>query len=112
MLHLHAFGAVEVGDGARHLEYAVIGAGGEGESLHGSAQQSDGGFVGLGILVYHALGHLGIAVDALEVLVASGLNVAGLDDAFADDGAGLAWFHLGDVLEGYGCNLALDVDAV
>ena len=56
--------------------------------FHGGAQECDGGLVGLGILVYHALGHLGIAVDALEVLVASGLDVAGLDDAFADDGAG------------------------
>ena len=80
--------------------------------FHGGAQECDGGLVGLGILVYHALGHLGIAVDALEVLVASGLDVAGLDDALTDDGAGFARLHLGDVLEGYGRNLALDVGTV
>ena len=58
-------------------------------------------------MLSHVLGHLGIVVDALEFLVAGGLDVAGFDD-----GDGLAWFHLGDVLEGYGRNLTLDVDAV
>ena len=93
MLALHTSGAIEVGNGACHFHYAVVGACREGQTLHGGAQECDGGLVGLGILVYHALGHLGIAVDALEVLVASGLDVAGLDDALTD-GCWIVYLHL------------------
>ena len=60
----------------------------------------------------HALGHLRVAVYALEVFVTGGLYVACLDDALTDGGTRLAGLRFRDVLERHGRYLALDVDAV
>ena len=70
MCHLYVVASCEVGDGAGNLQDAVVGAGGEVHADHCGAEHGDTGFVWLGKLVYHLLGHLRIAVDAGEVLEA------------------------------------------
>ena len=68
--------------------------------------------VGFGILVDHALGHLCVAMDAGNVLVAQLLTLASLDDALTDSGTWLSWLRLGDIFERNRRDLALNVDAV
>ena len=80
------FGAFKVGNGAGYLQDAVVGASGEVETFHGGTEETDACLVRFGILVNHALGHLGVAVDALHVLEAFFLNGAGFDYSFADSG--------------------------
>ena len=62
--------------------------------------------------IFKALGHLGVAMDAAEVLVTSSLDVARTDYAFAYYGTCFARFGLRYVLERHGRYLALYVDAV
>lgn len=109
---LHVLAASQVGDGAGDLQDATVGTGGEGETLHRHAKHIHARLVGLGEEVNHALTHLGIAVDALVVLVSLGLNLPRLDDTLTNVGTRFAGGSLGDVLERYWCYLALDVDAV
>ena len=112
VLRLHMLASSQVGDGAGHLEDTAVGSGGEGELFHRHAKHIHACLVWLGKLMNHALAHLGVAVDTLEILVACGLQFPCLDDSLTDVGTRLAWGSLGDVLEWYGSYLALDVDAV
>lgn len=109
---LHVLAASQVGDGAGDLQNATVGTGGEGETLHRHAKHIHASLVGLGEEVNHALTHLGIAVDALVVLVSLGLNLPRLDDTLTDAGTRFAWGSLGDVFERNWRYLALDVDSV
>ena len=52
------FAAVEVGDGARHLEDAVVGAGAEAEAVHGLLQDELPRFVNATIFTHHPAAHL------------------------------------------------------
>ena len=70
-------GGFEVGDGAGHLEDAVVGAGTHVEALHGVAQLLKAGGVGLGPLVEQRRGHLGVAVHTAHVLETLRLYLAG-----------------------------------
>lgn len=112
MQGLYLLATCQVGDGAGDLQNATVGTGGEGETLHRHAKHIHASLVGLGEEVNHALTHLGIAVDALVVLVSLGLNLPRLDDTLTDAGTRFAGGSLGDVLERYWCYLALDVDSV
>ena len=87
LFRLDGFAAGKVGNGARHLEYAVVGTGRERQTLHRHAEHTDALVVRLGILMNHAFRHLRIAVYALVVLVAFLLQVACLDDTLANDAA-------------------------
>ena len=109
---LYLLATCQVGDGAGDLQNATVGTGGERETLHRHAKHIHACFVGFGEEVNHALAHLGIAVDALVVLVSLGLNLPRLDDTLTNVGTRFARGCLGDVLEWDGRNLALDVDAV
>ena len=91
---LNLLAAGEVGDGAGNLENAAVGAGGELQALHGHTEHVERGGVGLGKLMEHALGHHGIAVDALVGLESLLLDLTGGNDSLADDGRGLAGLHL------------------
>ena len=82
---------VEVGDGAGHLEDAVVGAGTHVHALHGVLQLLKAGGVGLCILVEQRGGHLGVVVHAGVVLEAQALDGSRFDNALADCGAWLAW---------------------
>lgn len=77
-------------DGAGDLQDATVGTGGEGETLHRHAKHIHACFVGLGEEVNHALAHLGIAVDALVVLVSLGLYLSCLDDTLTNVGTRFA----------------------
>lgn len=79
VLRLYVLGCLQVGYGACYLKYAVVCAGGQVEAFHGSAQQVYSSLVGLGVLVYHALGHLCVAVYSVAVLEALFLDEPGLD---------------------------------
>lgn len=109
---LYLLAVCQVGDGAGDLQDATVGTGGEGETLHRHAKHIHASLVGLGEEVNHALAHLGIAVDALVVLVSLGLNLPRLDDTLTDAGTRFAWGSLGDVFERNWRYLALDVDSV
>lgn len=102
----------QVGDGAGDLQDATVGTGGEGETLHRHAKHIHARLVWFGEEVNHALAHLGIAVDALVVLVSLGLYLSCLDDTLTDAGTRFAWGSLGDVFERNWRYLALDVDSV
>ena len=80
----HFFAAVEVGDGAGHFQNTVVGAGGEFQTFHAHAQQLQRLCIGFCVVVYHALGHLGVAVHATDVFEALFLHAAGFDDTLAD----------------------------
>jgi len=101
--------AGKVGDGARHLQDAVIGASAESETVHGSFHQVLAVFVDVAPLAEQLLVHLCVAVDALIVLVALFLNLAGGDDALTDDGAGLAEFLVGKGGVGQGSDFDVQV---
>lgn len=109
---LYLLATCQVGDGAGDLQDATVGTGGEGKTLHRHAKHIHASLVGLGEEVNHALAHLGIAVDALVVLVSLGLNLPCLDDTLTDAGTRFAWGSLGDVFERNWRYLALDVDSV
>lgn len=109
---LHVLAASQVGDGAGDLQDATVGTGGEGETLHRHAKHVHACFVGFGEEMNHALAHLGIAVDALVVLVSLGLYLSCLDDTLTNVGTRFAGGCLGDVFERNWRYLALDVDSV
>lgn len=79
----HAHAGFQIGDGACHLEDAVVGACAHIHALDGVAQQLHSLAVGLRPLVEHGGGHLGIAVYAGGVLKAHILQCSGLDYALA-----------------------------
>lgn len=108
----YVLAACQVGDGAGDLQNAAVGTGGERETLHRHAKHIHARLVWFGEEVNHALAHLGIAVDALVVLVSLGLNLPCLDDTLTDAGTRFAWGSLGDVFERNWRYLALDVDSV
>ena len=106
------FASVQIGYGARDFQDAVVGTGGEVETLHGGTKKNHAVGVGLGVLVQEARSHLGIAMDARKAGKAFGLYLAGTDDPFADGGAGLACLAFGKLLEGYRNDFHLDVNPV
>jgi len=112
MHRLNVLAACKVRNRACHLQDAVVGACRQVQALHRHAQEIDAGFVGLGILVYHAFCHLCVAVYSFDVLEALLLYVARLDDALTDDFARFAGLCLGYVAERHGRYFALYVDAV
>ena len=109
---LYVLATCQVGDGAGYFQDAAVGSGGEGETLHRHTKHIHASLVWLGEEMNHALTHLGIAVDALIVLVSLGLYLPRLDDTLTNVGTWFARGSFGDVFERNGCYLALDVDAV
>ena len=112
MVHFYVLLAFKVGNGAGHFEDAAVGTGREREALHGAAEETEPCLVRLGVLVYHALCHLCVAVYVLEVLVPLVLYGACGNDAAAYLAARLARLSGGDVAEGDGLYLTLYVDTV
>lgn len=70
------------------------------------------GGVGLSKAVDEPLVHLSIAVDSRTIAEALGLYGTCFDHALTNLSRGLTGLTLGDVLEGYWCDLALNVDTV
>src|SRR3712207_6706949 len=71
MGHGDAVATGQVGDGTGHLEDSAVSSGRQRQLFHGHTEQLHAGRVGLGILVNHAFGHLGVAVympQSLETL--------------------------------------------
>ena len=60
----------------------------------------------------HTFRHLGITVYSLEILESFCLNLSGSDYSFPDSGTWFSWGCLGDVLERYWTDFALDIDTV
>ena len=109
MLALYLFYPFEVGNGARYLEDTTVGTGRETESFHGLAQHVEAGIIGFCKLVDHPFRHLGIAVNAFKIMKTLLLNLTGLDDALADDGARLTRLHLRQLFEGHYRHFAMDI---
>ena len=92
MLALNLFRALEVGDGAGHLQDTAVGTGGELQAFHGHAQHVEALGVGLSKLMKHALGHLSVAMGPAsptalaerEGAEALCLDIAGLDDTLTN----------------------------
>ena len=62
--------------------------------------------------MHHALRHLGIAVNALEILETGLLNLTCFDDPLTNGGRRFSWCHLTQVGEWHSLYLALYVDTV
>ena len=86
MLALDFLTTVEVGDGAGNFKNTTIGTSREGESFHSHAKHFHRGGIRLSILMNHALSHLGIAMDAFEILETDLLNIASTHNALTDIG--------------------------
>ena len=86
VFHLYGFRSVEVGDGAAYFEDAVVGSRREVEAFHGVHQFVCAGFVELAEFSDEAGVHLGVCVDAFDIVVgkAFGLYFTRADDSFAD----------------------------
>ena len=106
---LYGVAAIEVGNGAGHLEDAVVGTGREVEALHGTLQHGTSALVGLGILLQQTRSHLRIAVYSLFVLEALLLYLACGNHSLAYGCAGLALACVGYFFEGHRYNLYLQV---
>ena len=103
---------VQVGDGAAHLEDAVVSTGGEAHALHGTGEDLRGFVIEPGILFEQCPRHLRVAVDALQVLVPFSLDVARCYHPLAYLLAALAGRCLRQVGDGNGGYLHLNVDAI
>ena len=57
----------------------------------------------------HPLRHLGITMDAFEILEPLFLYLTGFDDTLSDDTAWLTRLHLGELLERYNCHFTVYV---
>ena len=68
--------AIQISDGAGELEDLVVGAGAEGERLHGVGEDGFGGAVDLAVLLDLAIAHSRVAGDAV-VAEAPSLNYRG-----------------------------------
>jgi hypothetical protein len=75
---------VEVGDGAGHLEDAVVGARGEAEAVHGILEHFLSRLVDDAELTHHAAGHLRIAEDVEMVRKTFLLDFACRHHPFSD----------------------------
>ena len=117
---LHLLAAFEVGNGAGYFQDAAVGTGRELKSFHRHTQHVHRGGIRLGKLVEHALGHLGIAVDASplptsplgQVTETFCLYVAGTDNTLTNLFRRFAWLHLRQFRERNCLKLAMDVNAV
>ena len=106
------FASVQVGNGARNLQDAVVGTGGEVEAFHGGAQEIHAVCIGLSILVEQAGGHLCVAMYVRYIGETLCLYLPGTYHTFADGGAGFAFLPFGKLLERYRNDFHLDVNAV
>ena len=84
-------GSVEVGDGAGHLEDAVVGTGRHVEAGHCLLEDVHGGLGGACGLCYHLRGHLGVAVHSFLTGETLALDVTGFDYTLADGGGAFAY---------------------
>ena len=102
-------GGGEVGNGAGHLQDAAVGAGRQGEALHGLSEHLQTCAIRLGVLVNHAFGHLRVAVDAAHAFETGGLDGTCGDDALADLLRRLTLLLFAELLKRDGRDLTLDV---
>src|SRR5581483_9760046 len=99
-------GPAQVGDRARDLQDAVVGAGGEAHASDGHLERPLAGRVEGAFLADEAGGHAGVVVAALL------LDGAGALDAGADLGGGFGLCVAAEFLIGDGGDLDVNVDAV
>lgn len=81
------FGSGQIGDAARQLEQAVIGARGEVHLLHGGTHQVLAGFIQAAVLADIGVAHVGIAQHARRGFTAQAEALA-LDLALSPRAAG------------------------
>ena len=112
MLALDMLRMVEVGNSAGNFQDAAVGSGRERETLHCHTKHLNAGLIGFGILVDEAFGHLSVAMNARMSVETGLLNLSGGDDAGTNVSRWFARRSLRDVLERYGRNFNLNVDAV
>ncbi len=90
--------AVEVGDGAGDLQDAVVGAGGEAQTVHGVLQDLLPGWRDGAILPYHSTRHLGVAEDVVVVGKSLLLYFPRRHHTLSDVGTLLSHFVAGEFL--------------
>lgn len=101
----------EVGDGARHLEDAIIGAGRKRKLLHRLLEQVTQRGVEDAELLELRWEHPGIGRQRGAIESAQ-LHLPGLLDAFADGAGGFAGLIIAELGDGQGRGLDVEVDAV
>ena len=111
MGRVNLLAALQVGDGAGHLQHPAIGPGGEAEAVKGTAQQLGSGLGGLAHLLQVPGGDVRVAGVrlALKALI---LALPGGVDPLADLGGGFFLPGGGELLKGHGGHFDVQVDAV
>src|SRR5271156_6208707 len=112
MFGREGWGALEVSDGARNFQNAVVGAGGEAQALNRGLQDFFA-FGGNGAVFADQLRrHLRIGVDVFFGAVAFELNVAGTQHAAAHTGGAFDFHVTAQFLILHGRNFDVDVNAI
>ena len=75
--------AGKIGNGASHLENATIGSRTQRTLLHGKTKHLKSVFIGFGILMYHLVGHLSVAVHTVYAFETFALYIARRHNPFA-----------------------------
>jgi hypothetical protein len=115
-----ALGAVEIGDGARHAQNAVIPPRRQFHPVDGVGQQRLAGGVRRGDRIQKLAVGFGVGADRRvadgavtdEALIASGLHGARLRDARRDLGRTLGWRRQRQVARRNGGDIDVEVDAI
>ena len=112
MFGLNSFATGQIGYGACHFQYAVVGACRQIHARHGGFQQLLSGLIDGTIFAQHFRRHLRIAIDAFVVAEARSLNAPRRDDTFANDGTRFGRCHFGEFIERHRHYFDVHVDAV
>ena len=112
MLERNLLRAIEVGNGAGHLEDAVVSSRREVPLYHRLTQDLHSVALDIGELLHQAWRHLSIAMDAGVGGKALELYLSRLDDPLADRSTALGGATVGERVEVYGTSLDLYVYAV
>ena len=112
MLERDLLRAIEVGNGAGHLEGAVVSSRREVALYHSLTQYLHSISLDIGELLHQAWGHLCIAMDAWVGSEALELYLSRLDDPLANCSTALRGATVGERVKVYGTSLDLYVYAV
>ena len=91
MMHLNILRGFEISDSTCYLKYSVVCSCRERQTFHSRAQHLKSGFIWFSILMYHAFGHLCVAMNVFYVSIALFLYLSCRNYALAYI---FAWFAL------------------
>ena len=111
MLWRDIFSTLKVGNCARNLYDAVVGACREIQMVHGALQELRAHLIQRCELAQHSAIHHGVRVN-IETLKSAQLHLAGPYHTLTDCSTGLCGSCVGHLADRDGCNLDMDVDTI